>query len=329
MNQSLLKTASEVVSKLNPKHYMTYFRNFYIKHGFLKTAVLIYMVLCLLYMVLKHYGLWFKKDVKNKHVFITGAGSGIGRQMAKMLAKLRCKVTVSDINFDAAKKTAKMIENTAGKVVAVKLDVTSIEDIHNAHETAKAKFGKVDILINNAGIVSGKYVDELSKQNIDSTFMVNTISHFYMVKEFLPSMLENNDGHIVTISSASCTVGVPKMTDYVASKFAAFGFDESLRVELKKRGTNIKTTCICPFYINTGMFEGAKTRISFLLPIVEEEWAAKRIIHAILQEEQAVFMPFIVNFNFLTRAILPVSWFDAFQNLIGTRSSMDDFKGRS
>ena len=74
-------------------------------------------------------------------------------------------------------------------------------------------------------------------------------------------MIKRNSGHVVTIASAAATVGVPTSADYSASKFAAFGFDESLRNEMRKIGANIKTTCICPYYINTGMFKGAKSKV--------------------------------------------------------------------
>lgn len=105
----------------------------------------------------------------------------------------------------------------------------------------------------------------MTKKSIDAVFYVNVISHIYTVKEFLPNMLKNNHGHIVTISSAGSSVGVAGNADYAASKFAAFGFDESLRTELKKMGSKVKTTCANPYYINTGMFSGVKPRVNFCL----------------------------------------------------------------
>lgn len=263
VNNGILARAIELLKSLNPRHYGAYFKAFYAKHGFVKTFVLLYAVLGLLFMFLKAQGLWFKKSVKGQHVFITGAGSGIGRQMAILLSQRGARITVSDINLESAQETVRLIKNKAGFATAVKLDVTSVEDIRNAHEVAKSKFGDVHILINNAGIAFGKKVTDLSKKMIDSVFTVNAVSHVYTVKEFLPTMLKNNQGHIVSIASAAGVVGVAKSSDYSASKFAAFGFDESLRTELKKFGSKVKTTCICPYYINTGMFEGAKSKVSY------------------------------------------------------------------
>jgi all-trans-retinol dehydrogenase (NAD+) len=88
------------------------------------------------------------------------------------------------------------------------------------------------------------------------TMIVNAESNFWTVREFLPLMLKNNQGHSVNISSVAGKTGCAGMTDYCASKFAAYGFSESLRIEMKILGKNIKCTTICPFFINTGMFSG-------------------------------------------------------------------------
>lgn len=98
------------------------------------------------------------------------------------------------------------------------------------------------MLINNAGIVSGKKLLEISNEMAELTLKVNTLSHVYTVKEFLPSMIKKNHGHIVTIASSAGHAGVPGLVDYCASKFGAVGFDEALRLEIKKNGYNIDTT---------------------------------------------------------------------------------------
>ena len=134
-------------------------------------------------------------------------------------------------------------------------------------------------MINNAGIVSGKKILENSDFMIKKTLEVNTLAHLYTIREFLPGMIKMNRGHVVSIASMAGTVGSPGLADYCASKFGAFGIDESLRTELKKIGSNIKTTCICPFYINTGMFEGAKG--IRLFNILDQHWVVWRIITAI------------------------------------------------
>jgi short-subunit dehydrogenase len=113
-------------------------------------------------------------------------------------------------------------------------------------------------LINNAGIVSGKSTQELSEAMIDRTMKVNTISHLHTIREFLPGMISGKRGHIVTIASMAGLVATPGLSDYSASKYGAVAIDEAVRLELAQKGHSdyIKTTCICPYFIDTGMFEG-------------------------------------------------------------------------
>lgn len=119
------------------------------------------------------------------------------------------------------------------------------------------------MLINNAGIVSGKSTLENSDAMIKKTFEVNTISHLWTIREFMPDMIANKKGHIVSVASMAGLAGIPQQTDYAGSKFGAVGINDSLRTELLVKGlsSQIKTTCICPFFINTGMFDGVKRNL--------------------------------------------------------------------
>lgn len=123
---------------------------------------------------------------------------------------------------------------------------------------AKAKFGSVTLLINNAGIVDRHALKDKSDFMIQKTLEVNTLGVLYGIREFLPDMYRNNKGHIVTIASLAGHVGVNNAPEYSASKGGAVMIDESIRTQIKFHKKNIRTTCICPFFINTGMFEGAR-----------------------------------------------------------------------
>lgn len=135
------------------------------------------------------------------------------------------------------------------------------------------------ILVNNAGIGSAKKFFDASDEIVDLTFRVNTIAHFWVswpvytysvsitilnsqtIKAFAPSMMAKNKGHIITIASTAGMFGVPGLMDYCASKFGAVGLHESLAAELDTLGANgVKTTLVCPYFIDTGMFDGVKTR---------------------------------------------------------------------
>ena len=120
----------------------------------------------------------------------------------------------------------------------MKCDVSSPDDVNRAAADAVKEFGDVHILINNAGIVSGKTLLENSDKMIQKTLEINTLAHAYTVRAFLPAMLAKNEGHVVTIASAAGLIGVSGLADYCASKYGVVGFDESLRMELKKRGSS-------------------------------------------------------------------------------------------
>merc|ERR1712156_863522 len=124
-------------------------------------------------------------------------------------------------------------------------------------------------------------------------------------------MLNKDKGHIVTIASVAGYAGVSGLADYCASKFGAVGFDESIRMELRHLKSKVKTTCINPFYINTGMFDGVKSKFPIILPILGESYTSNRIVTAILQEEKTVMIPWLINTLLVLKTILPVSWIDS------------------
>ena len=206
-------------------------------------------------------------------------------------------------------------------------DLTRREEISRVAAQTLAESGPIDILVNNAGVVSGKNLLDISDEEIERTFQVNTLALFWTVRAFLPSMLERNSGHLVTIASAAGFAGTAKLSDYCSSKFAAVGFDESLRLELKEMNSRVLTTVVCPYFISTEMFDGAKTRFSWLLPILEPEVVARRIVAALRKNRRRVVMPWFVRTVWPSR-LLPVSWFDALMAFFGVSRSMHEFRGR-
>jgi all-trans-retinol dehydrogenase (NAD+) len=183
-------------------------------------------------------------------------------------------------------------------------------------------------VVNCAGVVSGKSFVELSESQIERTMRVNVIGLFWMAKAFLPQMIEAGSGHIATVASAAGMIGVAGLADYCASKWAAVGLDEALRVELKQRAPGVKTTIVCPYFVDTGMFQGVQTRFPFLLPILSEDRVAERIVRAIRRNRPRLAMPWLVNFVPLLR-MLPLSVFDSLSNVLGINVAMQSFQGRS
>lgn len=213
--------------------------------------------------------------------------------------------------------------------VPVRTDVVDLTDpaaIDRAAAAVLAENGAVDVLVNNAGIVVGKPLVELSDREIVRTFEVNTLALFRTTKAFLPTMIERKSGHIVTIASAGGLVGTARLVDYCSSKFAAVGFDDALRVEMKRLGLPVRTTVVCPLYVNTGMFDGVTTRFGWLLPILKPDDVVDRIVRAVERGKNRVIMPWFAYSNFPIR-LLPVPAFDRLVQFFGMASSMDEFRG--
>ena len=266
-------------------------------------------------------------DIKGSRALITGAASGIGRLLAQELGAAGARLVLWDIDEQGLNEVRAELQGAGCDVQTCVCDLARREDIEAAAARTLADGGPVDILVNNAGIVSGKNLLEITPAEIERTFQVNTLAIFWTAKAFLPGMLERNRGHIVTIASAAGLAGTSKLTDYCSSKFAAVGFDESLRVELKRQNSKVVTTVVCPFYTDTGMFEGVRTRFPWLLPILDPEYVVRRIVRAIEKDRRRLIMPRFVYTGWPTR-LLPVAWFDALMAFFGISHSMDEFRGR-
>jgi all-trans-retinol dehydrogenase (NAD+) len=267
-------------------------------------------------------------EIAGRHILITGGASGIGRLMAQKLAALGGRISVWDIHRENMATVVAEL-NALGREPARGFfcDVAHHENVYRVATETTAAAGAVDILINNAGVVTGQSILDLPDEKIEATFAINTLSLFWTAKAFLPQMIERRSGHIVTVASAAALIGVPKLADYAASKWAAVGFDESLRAELRTRAPALRTTVVCPYFIDTGMFHGVKSRFPRLLPILSEEVVATRIVSAIQRDKRRLMMPGLV-YAVPPMRILPVGLFDRLATFLGVNASMDEFKGR-
>ncbi len=264
-------------------------------------------------------------DFKNKTVLITGGASGIGKIMGrKVLEKGAKQLIIWDIN-EAGMTAVKEEFSALGKVATYKVDISDLAQIKTQAKQVKDDHDFVDVVINNAGIIVGKYFSEHTEKDIQKTMAINANAPIYITQQFIPEMLEKNTGHICNIASSAGLISNPKMSLYVASKWAVTGWSDSLRIEMQQLKKNIKVTTVTPYYISTGMFAGVKS----LVPILKPETAARKIIRGIERHKIYVSMPWSVHFVRFAQGILPVRVFDWFVGgVMGVYKTMDEFKGR-
>ena len=263
--------------------------------------------------------------IDGARVLITGAGSGIGRLMAlDAAARGAAEILIWDLSADSGDAVRDEITAVGGQARSFEVNVADSAQV----ETVAERTGPVDILINCAGIVTGKKLLDADADAIRRVYDVNTLALYWTTKAFLPGMLERDRGAVVTIASAAGLTGVARQTDYSASKWAAVGFTESLRSELRAEGSRVGTLVVCPFYINTGMFDGVRTKFPRLLPILEETDVSTRVLNAIESGREQLVMPPLVRLVPGVR-LLPTRAFDTVMDFLGVNQTMDHFTGRT
>jgi len=262
-------------------------------------------------------------DLKGRLCLITGSGSGVGRAAAILFAKAGCHLVLWDLNAEGLQETAQLVKDTGldCRVHCQTVDVAARQEVYAAALECNARASPlhVSILVNNAGILGGKGILETDDERIIKTFEVNALSHIWTCKAFLPAMISNKQGHVVTVASATGLRTVPLMVPYGASKHAAVGFGHGLRKELKVLGHHyIKTSLICPALIKTKLFEGSKQPlVGALTPF----YVAKQIVLSVKTENPYVVLPLIGDLTVL-RA-LPVGVQDRLESMFGLDTLMN------
>ncbi|KAF9481842.1 retinal short-chain dehydrogenase/reductase [Pholiota conissans] len=261
-------------------------------------------------------------DWSEEIVIITGGSSGIGELLANTLAVRNVAVVVLDI---------KPIETENYNIAYYECDVSKWEEVEAVSKKVIDEIGEPTMIVNNAGVVQGKLILDLLPEDINQTFGANTLSHFWVLKAFLPGMLKRKTGHIVTMSSSMGMTGVAQMSDYCASKAAVIAMHESLRYELDNRYNcpKIRTTLVCPGHVLTPMFQTVTfptfSFFKFLAPSVQPVQVVKRIIAALDdQHSQTVYIPFFVHFIPFTQQ-LPSFLRDFVQWVSGADYAMESF----
>lgn len=222
--------------------------------------------------------------MKNKVILLTGASKGIGKAIGLDLGK-ECKISLFSRSESELSLLSKEINSNGGNSIYTPGDIKNEADIRNCVEKTVHSFGKIDILINNAGIGYFKRVDQFSLEEFDEIQKVNIYGTFLFCKYVTPYLISQNSGYIINISSVAGLNGFKNGTAYAASKFAMNGFSESLREDLKQYGIGVSV--VCPGSVNTGFggMDIAKSQGKDYL--LEPEDVAKTIRYLVEESETA------------------------------------------
>lgn len=221
--------------------------------------ILVLILFYVLYFLYRKNRLRNLKDIQNKTVLITGGCYGVGKEIIKILLKNKCSIINIDIRKEEFSKLEEFSKGIGGNIYNYECDLSFTENIDITFDLIFKKFEKIDIVINNAGVTFNKNFDKTSEIMIEKTIQINLLAPMKICKKVIEKST-NNSCHIVNMCSIMSQITVRKTIEYISSKWGLFGFHESLRYEYYDN-SKLNFTIICPYAINTGMFNGFKTPI--------------------------------------------------------------------
>lgn len=260
-------------------------------------------------------------DLAEEVIVITGGVEGLGGLLAETYGMRSANVAVLDV------KEVDPEESEEKGVVYYQCDVSDAKQVEAAAAKIVQDLGIPTILINNAGIVHTKSILDTAAEDVERLFRVNTISHFHTLRTFLPYMLQEGRGTIVTVSSVLGHLGAARLSAYTASKAALLALHHSLRAELAQmpEAKDIKTILVTPGQMGTKMFAGVQTPSNFLAPIVTPAEIGKDVIRLIEKGESGeVALPLYSGYIQML-GILPVG----IQHIVRRLSGVDVAVGKA
>jgi short-subunit dehydrogenase len=224
---------------------------------------------------------------QDKVAIVTGASAGIGRATAVALAKEGACLALASRNSEALSALAEELKAAGRQVLVIPTDVTQREQVEGLVQKVIAQWGRVDILVSNAGEYIRAPIVELDPATIQHSLDVNFFGGVYCVKAVLPHMLTQKSGHIVFVTSMDGKIGLPPDAPYVSAKFALTGFCEVLRQEVRESG--ISVTNVLPGRVDTVMIEELK--FAWISPKISPESVAAAILNGIRKRKPIVIIP--------------------------------------
>ena len=250
---------------------------------------------------------------EEKVVFITGASSGIGSELARQLSKKGAILGLVARRKEMLGALCEEIGRSGANARIFTADVTDESAVHAAAESLRNEFGRIDVLIANAGIGgSPKSPDKLNAEDFARVVNVNLIGAVNSVSAVLPAMIERKSGHLVAISSLAAYRGLPESAAYCASKAGMTALFESLRIDLQ--GSGVAVTTIHPGFIKTPLTSGRKAKMPFLMELSD---GAAKIIRIIERKKKIAAFPFPLSTFVRAGQMFPAWLYDR----IATKSS--------
>jgi short-subunit dehydrogenase len=222
----------------------------------------------------------------NQVAVITGASSGIGRELAKELARQHCGVGVLARRKDRLVSLVDEIQAAGGRAASVAADVTDRAQTIAAIDDLRRQLGPIDLLIANSGVGLPTTLEPLNIDEVEQMFKVNTLGVVYAIEAVLPEMLKRGVGHIAAISSLAAYLGIPGESGYCASKNAVNVYLDALRVQVRRRGIHVTT--ICPGFIETPMTAVNTFPMPFLM---KADRAAQLMVRALQCKKKVYNFP--------------------------------------
>ena len=225
---------------------------------------------------------------ENKKILITGASSGLGREIVKQFAKINCEIFFTARNHTALKGLFDELKNSKSPyLLSYKAaDLTNLKEVDNLIKSVRDSLGHVDVLINSAGVFPVNQISNVPLTELQHCFSINVVAPFVLTQEFCSDMKQNQLGRIINIGSSSAYGGAPKTSVYCASKHALLGLTRSLHKELKEH--NIRVFCVSPGSIQTPMGRKVEALGQKYETFIDPEEIAKYIIQATSYNTQMI-----------------------------------------
>jgi meso-butanediol dehydrogenase / (S,S)-butanediol dehydrogenase / diacetyl reductase len=213
-------------------------------------------------------------ELQGQVAIVTGCGRGIGRATALELARMGADIVIAEVDAGGADKTAALVKDLGRRAVVARTDVTKRADLTAMVERARADFGRIDILINNAGIYRAAATLDVTEEHWDAIMTINARAVFFATQAVLPVMIAQKSGSIVSLASMAGKIGSRTNLPYNASKAAVISMTKSLALAHAAEG--IRVNCVCPGFVETDMWTMVARDQSALLGQTPEEFTRKR-----------------------------------------------------